>query len=487
MIDRDDRLGAALRDLPVPDHAPEFAAQLRTRLNAAAPLAPSPDQCGSAPPRGGWIRSGRRGRGPQRLRIGAGLLAGLAVVALVLLLLAPGGEGPARLPLGAQPATAAQLGIRVETALARIDALSAVLVVRARDASDVPFRTTRSRLWLTSAGDERAIPLGGGGGGAGEPDGTAGAAGAAEEVAFDAATGVEWRQGGGVPGVTRTKGLAPGPPDRASSVRGVQRQLGGVARALRAAGTAPVRRLTYAGRPAWRISVPAEIDVHALPGDTGDRVEITVDRATGLPLRVRETWRGRFVSERRLEQVRVDPRVPAGTFAPAPVTPPGELGVSVDHFDGGFRHLPLGQAHRAVGYAPLHPSVLAHGFRRAETAVAATTPSPTGAEGMNPPSRDVVSTAYRRGLSAFYVTTRAAGANPRAWADPVAAPEGFLVRPERVCFRRGVLAGSCGELLVDPRATPHVWAVSGGLVVTIAGDLTRGELLALAASLTRAP
>jgi hypothetical protein len=414
-------------------------------------------------------------RGGRGWRVGLTAAAGLVAVALALVLLLPEGtRTPGGGTLGAQPATAAQVGARVATALARIDALSAVLVVRGRTASDAPLRTTRSRLWLTSAGDERVQALGRGGG---------------RDAAYDAATGTEVVvRDPGVPGSSVTRGLAPGPPDRPASDRAVQRQLGGVARALRAAGAAPVRAVSYDGRPAWRIAVAAAIDVHALPGDTGDRVEITVDRASGLPLRVRETFRGRFVAERRLERVRIDPRIPAGTFTPDPAAvPQGQLDHAVDRFDAGFRRRPFAQARAAVGYAPLAPRALPAGFARAETAVAVTTPFATGAEGMNPPSRDVVSTAYRRGLDAVVVSTRRVGGDPRAWADPLAAPEGFLVRSERVCFRAGALAGSCGQLLVDPRATPHVWAIAGGLVVTVAGDLTRGELLRAAGSLAPAP
>ncbi len=79
------------------------------------------------------------------------------------------------------------------------------------------------------------------------------------------------------------------------------------------------------------------------------------------------------------------------------------------------------------------------------------------------------------------MTTRRAG--DADWQDPVAVPEGFLVGPQRACFRTGALAGACGELIVDPRAIPHVWAIADGRVVTVAGDLTQGELERVAGSL----
>jgi hypothetical protein len=43
--------------------------------------------------------------------------------------------------------------------------------------------------------------------------------------------------------------------------------------------------------------------------------------------------------------------------------------------------------------------------------------------------------------------------------------------------------GRTGELLIDPLAVPHVWAMTDRLVVTVAGDLDRVELFRLADSL----
>jgi len=235
------------------------------------------------------------------------------------------------------------------------------------------------------------------------------------------------------------------------------------------------------GRPAWRISVSAERDVHALAGDTGDRVELTIDRRTGLPLRVRETYRGALMAERRLERLRLDAPIPQRLFAPTVAPASGGLNAYGFETDDGFRRGRLAAARAVVGYAPLVPRWLPSGFAAAETATGVAPAVTTGPEGLNPPSRDVVSTAYRRGLDTVIVTTRRAGGAD--WQDPVAVPEGFLVRPRRACFRTGALAGRCGELTVDPRAIPHLWAVADGLVVTVAGDLTQGELERVAASL----
>ncbi len=53
-------------------------------------------------------------------------------------------------------------------------------------------------------------------------------------------------------------------------------------------------------------------------------------------------------------------------------------------------------------------------------------------------------------------------------------------------IRTGALAGRTAELLVDPLVVPHLWVKTRRLVVTVSGDLTRAELLAVAGSLRAA-
>ncbi len=58
-------------------------------------------------------------------------------------------------------------------------------------------------------------------------------------------------------------------------------------------------------------------------------------------------------------------------------------------------------------------------------------------------------------------------------------------RPERVTLRAGAFADHVAEVLIDPRSQmPHLWVLDGKLVVTMAGDLSRAELIATAESLT---
>ena len=145
-----------------------------------------------------------------------------------------------------------------------------------------------------------------------------------------------------------------------------------------------------------------------------------------------------------------------------------------------------------VGYSPLVPADVPDGYELTEVAVAEDVTSPTGVEGGNPSSLNVVSLAYRRGLDRFLVTTRLSHvptpgepqlSPEELWSDPLATGEGFRDEPDRIRLSGGALDGIESELLVAPRNTPHIWALTDNLVVTIAGDLSSAELIAVAESL----
>lgn len=102
-------------------------------------------------------------------------------------------------------------------------------------------------------------------------------------------------------------------------------------------------------------------------------------------------------------------------------------------------------------------------------------------DGVNPPSRFVVSLACRYGLSQFIVTTRATGPDAGGWRDPF-GPAPRAAR-QATTLAGGALSGTDAEVVVAPEVTPHLWAVNDELVVTIAGHLTRDELVQVAGSL----
>jgi hypothetical protein len=92
----------------------------------------------------------------------------------------------------------------------------------------------------------------------------------------------------------------------------------------------------------------------------------------------------------------------------------------------------------------------------------------------------VVSLSYRRGLDQVLVTTRLRGTGD--WRDPLASPQGFVDHPQTVTLA-GALAGTDARVVLSPQATPHLWALTDRLVVTVSGDLSRSELTRVADSL----
>jgi hypothetical protein len=304
---------------------------------------------------------------------------------------------------------------------------------------------------------------------------------AGEVITYDARSGVvrsaqrSASMGGAALFYAERDGVAPGPPDEGPPTWLLPDEFADFVRAAVASADPRVHAVSYDGRPAWRLTV-ATIPNTIVSDSSADHVEITVDRRTGVPLRVVETKRGATLRELRIEHVRVDPVLARASFLLA-----FPAGAEVMRSDDGFRRAGLADAGRIAGYAPLVPSWLPRGFHLAEVAVADETAA-TGAGGANPRSLRVVSLAYRRGLDQLVVTTRLRGDRP--WTDPVASPSGFAEREAPLALATGALTGSDAHVVLEPRTSPHVWALTRKLVVTVAGDLDRAELVRVAGSLS---
>jgi hypothetical protein len=265
-------------------------------------------------------------------------------------------------------------------------------------------------------------------------------------------------------------GVAPGPPDEGPPTWVLPEQYGAFVRAALGETSSSVQETTYDGRPAWLLDVETKPNA-IVPELSGDHLAITVDRTSGMPLRLVESKRGAVLRVLRVEHLALDPALPASTFELA-----FPRGAEVMRSDDGFRRVPLDRVASAVGYAPLVPKNIPAGYRLAEVAVAKDT-APTGKEGSNPPSRMVVSLSYRRGVDQFLVTTRLRGDG--RWEDPLASREGYVDTPTRLHLTSGLTA----QLVVSAQTIPHIWALTDALVVTVGGDLTRSELIRVAGSL----
>jgi len=398
---------------------------------------------------------------PAHLRLP--LVAGCAVAALlpVLILRSDGSASTAAEPLAL--AAAAEASPRT---------MSGLLVTRSRLGGRPA--TSRSSFLLAAAGDQLVVnsPR--------QPSG--------EDTAYLAATATEMRRIH-PPAKTRaiiSTGLGPAPPDLGSDDHVLRRRDAQIVIALAAAGDPRVQPTTHAGRRAWRLRAGVPISKLAGPGGSPDHLEIVADRETGLPLLARETLRGKLLLERRVERLRFDVPAPASAFTLKLPRTPRPL-----RFDYGHRNVPLGRAAAVVGYAPLVPAALPDGYRRSRTTIARSA-GRSGNEGSNPLSRNVVTTAYRRGFELVVVATRCrrtrkppcskTGGFPR-WSDPIGAGEGTVVDERPLALSEGALADSRARLVIDAQAVPHIWALTDNLVVTIAGPLSANQLIAAAGSL----
>ena len=471
---RDEELGRALRALDVPEHGRGFAQAVEKALEADEGAfrheAAERDHRSERPrPRPAGPSAAHRERHRWLWWMAPVPLA----AAILLVVWIAGGFSPKTGPLQPQMATAAEVEARMVAALAGVRSLRGEMVVVSpedvgpdheigAEGAVPPEAGMRWSFALTAAGDFRLSGLT-----------------RAEEVAYLAAAGTEQVLSGGTVGeqvvAAEGRGLAVGPPDPGPSNWVLSRRLGSVVRALLAESNQSVVETVYEGRPAWLLETP--VQANRLSTTSGDHLAVTVDQATGFPVRIRETRQGIFMGEMRLEGLEFNTELTAADFRLA-----FPEGVEVGGYDAGFRRVTLDAVAGEVGYQPLVPRTLPEGFEPAEIAVAGSSQG-TGKEGMNPESRGVVSMAFRRGLDLVIITSRLVGDDPSLWSDPLAGGEGFIDDPETVELTTGALAGARAELQIDPRAVPHMWILGEELVVTISGDLSKEELLVVAGSL----
>jgi hypothetical protein len=448
---RDDLLGALLRQLDVPEHRPEFYAELHYHLAEERRIRQAEER-----------RRRRARRNRIRWTARAAFVAGAAAIAVLAVGLPRGGEGP-------EIATAAEIKAKVAAALASANSLSGEVVFHGSSYRNA-YGWEKPKRWsfaMTSRGDLHIK----------ETEGP-------NDMAYDARAGVERSLntsesiGGDTLFAAERRGLAPGPPDQGPSESFLQRDYGSIVRALLATSDPRVAETTYRGRAGWRLEIAVRPNL-IVPEFSGDELVVTVDQETGFPLRILELKNGRVLDEIRLEALEVDPNLSVDDFT---IRFPGD--VDVARTDDGFRRVRLDEVEGRVGYAPLVPVHVPDGYELAEVAVAGEA-APTGVEAGNPVSRNVVSLAYRRGLDRFVVTTRLRKVPgfQDLWDDPLGTGEGFRDEPKRVRLAGGALDGLTAELLIAPRNTPHIWAKTDKLVVTIAGDLSAAELVTVAESL----
>jgi hypothetical protein len=354
------------------------------------------------------------------------------------------------------------------TSLATTTSYRGVLVVGlpGPDGESGALREMRWNIAATASGDYRLIGN----------NSTAEGSLRTDAIAYSAQDGAEktyGREGDAAPVADERTGLAAGAPDPGPSGWVVQTEFGSIVRVVLAADDPDVTEDTYEERPAWVLTT--DVDAALLPGGAGDRVELTVDRATAFPVRARVLLDETAIQEYRLEELELDLPLTRGQFN---MTFPE--GVEATTSDNGFARVP--DPVSVVGYTPLEPSWLPDGFVPSLSVVASEAAA-TGRGSSNPTSLSVVSSLYTRGFDEIVISTRSVGDDPAAWSNPFAGLDGFGDDTQTVDLEAGAFAGSEAEVSDEDALPQYLWAVNDTLVVTATGHVSRSDLVAIVESL----
>ena len=297
---------------------------------------------------------------------------------------------------------------------------------------------------------------------------------------YDATRGVlrQISENRGRPTLMEDTGLAPGPPDSLATGPRSYEDPELMVRAILELDGATATATVHDGRPVWVVQAVltpwsrfAGLD-HAM---------VTIDQATGLAVAIVFTDKGRPVRDVRVEQLAVNRPFPPEEFSPAP--PPGAA-VTPGGTGPAFTRMSLQAAAREGGFSAPLPARVPDGFARAEVAFGGRVLAPGAGV------THAISMAYRRGLHSFVVTARPQGSDPSLVSRErlfglTGGPRTVLeaTRAEPVVLQGGRFDGAVAQINLDPFRRPHLWVAADGLVVTIAGDMSRAELVDVAQSL----
>jgi hypothetical protein len=248
--------------------------------------------------------------------------------------------------------------------------------------------------------------------------------------------------------------------------------------ALARANDPRITTTTVAGRSAWHYDGPIAQD--RLGGDGAPNHAVAdVDQASGVLLQLTRRIDELVVNRFTASDITAADRVDRSKYQLDP--PPGSKTTPVM-----IRFVPqsLDEAGSGLPYDLLVPTWVPDGFSLDSVnsvAVDREVGAPTGPEGVNAPSKPVVNMTWRRGAFTFTVTLRPSEGHPD-WNDPLGV-EGLVLDAEPVHLPLSGRPPLDGEVAVDAPIEPHLWGVTGDIVVTVSGDLPRAELERVAGSL----
>jgi len=249
--------------------------------------------------------------------------------------------------------------------------------------------------------------------------------------------------------------------------------------ALAAEGDERVTETTVDGRRAWQLS--AELSTNEATDLDADRLEMVVDAETGFPLsrvltrdgRVVYSLRARASFEPEPERREIEPprgvdaiETDAGFRDVAPGSLKGEVAyepVNPSWLPDGFALTSslVGEVPDPTGPEGVNPpmtDVVQLTYRRGWEAIRVTTWLREPA-GYRPPPGGI------------------------DWHDPLSAGEGIEETSARLRLSGGALSEAVGHSVVDIHATPRVFVVGEDVVATVAGPLPRADLVRIAESL----
>ena len=492
--EHDDELGAALSGLPVPDHGPTFWADLDHRIQGditvhqtesgelhlpplrqtgPADQTPTPDAVSLDDRRA--RRAARRSgsRFPRSVGSAAAAVA-LVVAAAGALTVINRDDKDSQVRAADRPSSTAQPAPATPAVPAEFSATYSG--VEGYQGSDYcppkePAGVCRDwRLTLASDGSFRWTATDG-----------------SNDIAFDMANGigrsVELVSAG--PGASKTRPNAfistNVPAGRSEQSIFHPEPLDAMAdfvTSLARSGDPRITTSTVAGRAAWHFDGPTIQDLHG-GEDAPNHAVADVDQASGVLLQLTRRVNDRVVTQFSARDVTTSDQIDRAQYQLD--APPG---AKTQQFSLGFAARTLDQAAAQLPYALLVPDQVPAGFvldwSPGSVAVNRDVATASGAEGANPPSKPATSMTWRLGAQEFTVTLRPT--DSLEWADPFGA-EGMVADAQPVRIELPGRPALEGTVVVDGPLTPHLWGITGDIVVTVSGDLSREELQRVAASL----
>jgi hypothetical protein len=508
--ERDPRVGAAIREIAVPEPEQDFAATLAARLDAAASTE------AAARPALTVVSLRRR----RRLVVAAAVAAAAVAAVFLIMLLGPGREAALNgdlprpiAPLGGpEPATAKQViraSLQATGSAAFLKGVMTAGIVRhgrfVPGASETFLVSSTGSYRISARKLSRAgSTLPSNFGWLSTPYGQMQAA---QDAPHRTGT-VIW--------------IVPDPSDPALVLRDMAAgqpylgrffpaelpllQLRSYLRQLLERDALVLRQVSVGGRKCWVIDTTMASGGDGSWGPVAYRVRIAVDERTLFPVRFTSA------SAAAVSQVRISyadaGTPPADAFKlaipqRAHLVPTGqEFSAGPNGSTAGFTAIDFGDQTLLRDWihdTPGFPTWVPGGFARTGATYSATGGVDDGS-GMRPEQDScIVSLAYRRGFDAIYV-----GAEPTQHGygfaelngkkyrihsgDPFAQLYGrrwryYQSRTRDFAIRSGPFAGRVAHIVVDPSVLPHLWVRDVMFTATVSGDLSAAEMVHVVESL----